>query len=333
MESNVLSWLLEVENPSVRCFTLKDILGRSESDPQVIESRRQIMLHGPVPRILEARSGPGFWGEADNFYTDKYTGTVWNLLLMAELGADGSDPRIQEAVEFLLSNSQEPVDGGFSYRRSAKLGGGLPSGVVPCLTGNMVYSLIRLGYLQDTRVQQSIRWITAYQRCDDGDSSAPKGGFYDRYEMCWGRHSCHMGVAKALKALAALPPDHRSEDVRLKIDELVEYFLRHHIHRKSHHLEEVARPGWLKPGFPLMYQTDIFELLDILTVLGVQDPRMDEALAVLRGKQRPDGTWKLENTFNGKMLVEIEKKGAPSKWLTLRALRILKALKPAETEV
>ena len=133
-----------------------------------------------------------------------------------------------------------------------------------------------------------------------------------------------MGVAKALKALTAIPPEKRSSATGKKIEEIVEYFLKHHIHKKSHNLSEISRPGWLKLGFPLMYQTDILELLEIFAELKVRDPRMRDALEIIKTKQMTDGTWKLENSNNGKMLVNIEKKGLPSKWITLKALKVLK---------
>ena len=81
--------------------------------------------------------------------------------------------------------------------------------MIPCLTGNMVFSLIRFGYLDDPRVQRGVDWITRYQRFDDGDGD-PQGWPYDKFEMCWGKHTCHMGVVKALKALAEIPADRRS---------------------------------------------------------------------------------------------------------------------------
>jgi len=157
-------------------------------------------------------------------------------------------------------------------------------------------------------------------------AESPRGVAYDRYEMCWGRHSCHMGVAKSLKGLAAIPAELRTKAIEHKIEELLEYFLAHHIYKKSHDLDQVARPGWLKLGFPLMYQTDILELLGIFSDLGRRDARLEEAVAIVQGKQGPDGKWKLENSFNGKMLVTIEKKGQPSKWITYKALKVLKAL-------
>ena len=82
-------------------------------------------------------------------------------MVLAELGADGTDPRVKAACEFILENSQERRLGGFSMHRVAKTGGGRASEVIPCLTGNMVWSLVRLGYLDDSRVRRDIDWIAS----------------------------------------------------------------------------------------------------------------------------------------------------------------------------
>lgn len=326
IDTSVREWLLEKENPSVRHYTLKNLLGRTETDREVKEAKKLIMKTGIVPSILEKQGEGGYFGKPERFYTDKYKGTVWTMMMLAELGADGNDPRIGKVKEFILENSQERNESGFSVRRSEKQGGGLASVVVPCLTGNMVWSLLRLGYFDDERVQKGVDWICKYQRADDGIDRAPSGPVYDRYEICWGKHSCHMGVVKSLKALAEIPEDKRSIKVKKKIEELAEYLLKHHIYKKSHDLSKVARPGWLKPGFPLMYQTDILEILEILTILDYHDSRMDEAIGILKSKQTPDGRWKLENSFNGKTIVDFEKKGAASKWITVKALKVLMSI-------
>ncbi len=133
-----------------------------------------------------------------------------------------------------------------------------------------------------------------------------------------------MGVVKSLKALAAIPPERRDRRTADKIAELTEFLLIHHIHKKSRDLASVAKPGWLRLGFPLMYQTDILEILGILTDLGCRDPRMGEAAEILRNKGKPHNRWILENSFNGKTGVTIEEKGKPSKWITLRALSVLR---------
>jgi hypothetical protein len=105
----------------------------------------------------------------------------------------------------------------------------------------------------------------------------------------------------------------------------------HHIFKRSHALEKISKPGWLKFGFPLMYQTDALEILDILTGLGIHDSRMDDAIGILLKKQDETGRWKMENVYE--LLVPIEEKGAASKWLTLRAMRVLRrygeSVKPA----
>ncbi len=141
-----------------------------------------------------------------------------------------------------------------------------------------------------------------------------------------------MGVAKALKALAAIPMDKRSKEVNVKIDELTEYFLKHHLFKKSHDPQTISRPGWLKLTFPLMYQTDVLELLSIFADLKIKDSRLDEAIEVIKNKQSADGTWKLENSFNGRMQVAIENKGSSSKWITLYALKTLKEFGSQEGE-
>jgi hypothetical protein len=325
LKAGQIAWLLEEDNPSVRYFTLIDLLEKSKEDPEVLKAKAEIMQKGVVPKILATQKEEGYWEEAEKFYTAKYKGTVWQILILAQLGADGKDSRIKRACEFLFKNSQNRESNGFSISVSAKtkFGGGRSSVVIPCLTGNLVYSLIRLGYLEDERVQKAIHWITTYQRFDDGIEERPKGP-YDRYPMCWGKHTCHMGAVKTLKALAEIPSAQRNEEVKKTISRGVEYLLRHHIYKKSHDLSKVAKPGWLRLGFPLMYQDDILEILGILTQLDYHDQRMQEAMDKLISKQDKEGKWKLENTFNGRFQTNIEQKGKPSKWITLNALKVLK---------
>jgi hypothetical protein len=73
-----------------------------------------------------------------------------------------------------------------------------------------------------------------------------------------------------------------------------------------------------------MWQTDVLEILGILTKLGYKDKRMQEAVDLVISKQGDHGRWKLEHTFNGRFQVDIEQKGKPSKWITLNALKVLK---------
>jgi hypothetical protein len=324
LNADPTSWLLEKNNPSVRYYTLLDILDKPQNDPEARDAKRRIMENGVVPKILGKQHDNGYWDDPVKFYRAKYKGTVWQLIILAELGADGSDKRVKKACEFILASSQDTGSGGFSYDVGKKQHGGLPSTVIPCLTGNMVWSLIRLGYLDDPRVQQGINWITTYQRFDDGIKSWEKGWEYERLKACFSKHSCFMGAAKALKALVEIPKKKRTKQVNHTIEQAVEYFLVHHIHKKSHDLKKVSKPGWLRFGFPLMYQTDVLELMGLLTKECVKDPRMEEGMAAVLKRQDQDGKWTLQSTFNGRFQTNIEQKGKPSKWLTLRALGMIK---------
>ena len=82
-----------------------------------------------------------------------------------------------------------------------------------------------------------------------------------------------------------------------------------------------------------MYQTDVLEILGILAKLGAAgDERAREARDLVAAKQDAEGRWKLQDTFNGRFVVDIETKGEPSRWITLRALRVLGARHQAETD-
>jgi len=97
-------------------------------------------------------------------------------------------------------------------------------------------------------------------------------------------------------------------------------------HWQSHDLARESKPGWRRFGFPLMYQTDVLEILSILAKLGRSgDERAREARDLVASKADAQGCWKLEHTFNGKYVVDIETKGEPSRWVTLRALQTLTA--------
>ena len=324
LKADPTEWLLERGNPSVRYYTLTEILEKPKNDPTVKEAKEDIMATGVVPDILAKQHDEGYWESPDGFYAAKYRGTVWQLLILAELNANGQNERIKKACEFILENSQDKASSGFSMHTSANAGGGRHSEVIPCLTGNMLWALMRLGYFEDPRVQRGLSWIVSYQRFDDGTKNALEGWPYDKFKICFGRHSCHMGVVKALKALAEIPAEKRTKEVNDTITNGAEYMLIHHIHKRSHNLSRVSKPGWLRFGFPLMYQTDALEILGILAKLGFRDGRMQEAMDVVTSKQDSQGRWKLENTFNDRFLENIEEKDRQSKWITLKALEVLK---------
>ena len=328
LKANPTQWLLEDDNPSVRYFTLLDILDKPQNDSQVIHTRQNIMKTGVVPKILAKQDSGGYWGVPENFYVrGKYKGTSWQLIILAELGADGNDERIKMACEFILEKSQDPESGAFSYISHKNGGRGDPERVLPCLTANMTWSLIKLGYLEDERVQKALQWLIRYQRFDDEPGKAPDEWPYKRWKQCWGERTCHSIIVKSLKTFAEIPKDKRTPEISDYIVKGAEHMLNHHIHKRNHPPVRGSFK-WLKFGFPLMWSIDALEVLEILTRLGYKDERMHESLEAMISKQDHEGRWILENTFNGRFQTNIERKGKPSKWITLNALRVLKRSYP-----
>jgi len=105
LNDDPIPWLLEPdpENPSVCYFALRELLARPEGAPEVQAARAAIMTTGPVPAILDAQYPDGYWVKPGGGYSPKYRGTVWQIIFLAELGADPSDERVRRGCEYLLS--------------------------------------------------------------------------------------------------------------------------------------------------------------------------------------------------------------------------------------
>jgi hypothetical protein len=322
-DQGIVDWLISSEDPTVRLAALRQLDEHSEDDPLVQGAIRDAMRTGPIPKILSKQEPGGYWGNAEDFYINsKYKGTVWNVILLAQLGADGNDVRVRSAAEFLLRWSQHE-SGGFGYRGSAD--GGTAEGLLPCLNGNLVWSMVRFGMKDDDRVRRSIEWITKYQRFDDNEGPAPKGWPYSR-ESCWGKHTCHMGAIKDLKAISAIPGDERSEEMDRVVSKGAEYLLNHRLYKRSHDPTVIAKTRWTQFGFPLFWDTDALEMLEVLADLGYHDERMDDAIELVLSKRRPDGKWRNERSYAGRVITTIERQGAPSQWVTLKAMVTLRKL-------
>jgi hypothetical protein len=324
LRSDTIEWLLEEDNPTVRYLTLRHLLKREEGDEEVEDAKRDIMRIGPVPKILAKQSSEGHWGRPEDFYMrSKYRGTIWNLIVLAELHADPGDERIRRACESVLKWSQDPIGGGFSTLGSADEGGRREM-EIPCLTANMAFCLVRLGMLDDPRVQKALQWIVRYQRFDLQPFASKEWPY--QYDHCWRKHTCRSSVAKALKALAEVPEERRTAEMRATIENAREFFLVQGVYKKGPGSKAIARREWLDLGFPLMWNTDLLELLNLLLSIGGEDARMHDAIDLVLSKRKKNGRWVQENRYPGRFLVVFEPNGAESKWVTLNALRMLDSL-------
>ena len=160
--TNILSRLLEMDtvNPGVRYFALQELVGLAVDSAECRAAQQQVMTSGPVPVILAHQHSGGYWVAPG--YWPKYTGTIWSLTFLAQLGADGRDPCIRQACEHLFSYATAE-HGGLSAD-------GRNSSLIHCLQGNLCAALIAFGYLGDERLGRALDWLA---RSITGDGIAP----------------------------------------------------------------------------------------------------------------------------------------------------------------
>jgi hypothetical protein len=312
-----IDWLLEAENPSVRYFTLTQLMGLDQDDESVIEAR-QLIADAPYTRTILADQFPdGHWGTPERYF-EKHTGTAWRWLLLHELGFDPYHPQMRKAARFLLDIAYYEREGGFTAR--------LGSNPVPCYGGWLLWGFYRCGLGDDERVQRSLQWVVDNMKYVDGDDTVP-----DPDNGCWGRHTCVRGVIPILRALTERPPAYRTQDTDRVLGEGVEFILKHRVYKRSTNPAKPMNAKLTQLTFPTFYWPDFVEVLLVLTHLGLKDKRMTDAITYLQKKRAKDGRWKLQRTYNERSkhdmfrtVVPLEPRSAPSKWVTLRALIALK---------
>lgn len=318
-----IDWLLERDNPSVRYFALRYLFGRDDDDKEVQSARRAIMRSEPVNAILDAQEAGGYWAQAGWGYAPKYRGTDWQILFLAELGADGRNRKVRRGCEYLLEHAQAN-HGGFSA-----MSGATPMGGVTCLNGNLIWALIALGYGADERVTRAVEWLAGAitgEGVERWYAIVAGPGFVCGANM---KKPCAWGAVKSLRALANLPERLRSARVKKATAMTAEFLFSRDLAKADYPFTERVSGEWFKFGFPLSYTSDVLEALLALSEAGYgKDQRLKNAIELVFSKRGADGRWAMKHSLNGKMWVDIEAKGTPSKWVTLRALRVLKAASP-----
>jgi hypothetical protein len=321
LRADVLDWLLDRRDPSVRFWTLQDLEDKDGDHPEVVEAQDEIMQSPPVDAILDAQHPEGHWESPDNMYLPKYTAGTHSLLILAELGA-WRTPAIERGIEHIFKFQR---DSGHFLTELPKSARGRASTVTDgcCLDANVLYYMVHFGYLGDPRVQRLLDFLVEDHSMEDAGWRCrafpidPAGVF---------PVNCYMGAAKVLRVFSTIPEGRRSQSVNEIIDREVENILENgiYLYRRAADGTRKEKAGWKRFGFPLFYQSDALEVLDTLTRLGVRDERMRDAVDLVSKAQQEDGRWLLKHTFNGKMWYDIDAKHQPSKWITLRALRVLR---------
>lgn len=333
IHGDALSWLLEPdpENPGVRLFALTGLLDLPASDAQVAEARRAVMASGPVPVILDAMAPEGYWGKPGAVYGDKYHGTLHQIVLLAMLGADGDDPRVRCAGDYVLAHYPSAY-GGFSMD-------GHVSTMIQCLQGNQCATLIDLGWWGDARLARAVEWLA---RSITGEGIAPleeksapvryyRSGNNGPGFLCIGNGGlpCGYGAVKAALALSKVPSGSRSAVIERAAQAAGDFLLEGDPLNAGYPTPGGKKPSrsWFQFGLPVGYVADVLQNLEALAALGRgADPRARQAAEWVLSKQDADGRWTMEYSYNGKTWCDIEQKGRPSKWVTLRAMRAIRGV-------
>lgn len=332
LNADPLPWLLGAETPDVRHLALRRLLDQPEDAPGVRQALAAAMRTEPIASILAAQQPEGFWVKPGPGYTPKYRGTIWQLTILDQLGADGADPQVQSACDYVLAHSQSRSGGFASWE-----GGGRPEAPPPpslaihCLNGNLLRALIDFGRLEDERVQRAIDW-QARAITGEGFGRYYRSGTSGPGFRCASNDQlpCAWGAIKGLRALASIPPERRAPHVERAIEQGAEFLLS----RDPAVADYPAGWGdtqpslaWFKLGFPLGYTADLLENLTALCELGyARDARLAGAVDWLLGRQDPSGRWANQSALSGKIWGDVDQPGQPSKWITLRACIVLKAV-------
>ncbi len=327
LNSDPLPWLLEPDNPPVRYFALTDLLDRPADDPKVKATRAAINSSFPVKNILDAMYPQGYWVNPGPGYSPKYRSTVWSVIFLDQLGADGNDPRVRTACEYVLEHTQAP-NGGFGCRGGFKVKRPPNNLVLHCLNGNLLRAMLDFGLGDDERVQRVIEWqarsITGDKFTEYYKSGTSGPGFACAVND---GEPCAWGAIKALRALARIPEDKRTPQVKKAIRVGMTFLLsRDPVKADYPSGDGRISSSWFKLGFPSGYVADVLQNLEVLAELGhAHDKRLKPAIEWLLSKQDAAGRWKNQYAYSGKLWVDFEPQGGMSKWVTLRACRVLKA--------
>jgi len=331
LRNDSLPWLLESENPGVRYLALRDLLDLPPDDKKLKSARKSSHKEGPIASILSNMEKEGYWVKPGPGYTTKYRSTVWAMILLAQLGASASeDKRVAQACNYLLDHMAE--GGQFTTTTS-----GAPSGTVDCLQGNLCWSLMEMG-CDDPRLKKAYEWMA---RTVTGDGVAPMEDKdapvrYYAYKCGPGfacgvnnKLPCAWGGVKVMLALSKLPANKRTPLIKKAVKQSVDFFFSIDPATAKYPTRDDSKPNraWWKFGFPVFYVTDLLQLAEAMVGLGYgKDKRLTSTLDIIREKQNEHGQWLMEYDYTGKTWIDFGRKKQPNKWVTWRALRVLKSL-------
>jgi len=296
MIDELISWLLDISNPSVRYWNLVDILDYPENSPEVMQARNAVTHSSMVKQLFVLQKPEGHWGEDESKpYTAK--GAVGVLSLLFMLGVP-PDERTAAGCDSFLRFAQNE-NGGISMVKTR------PSGIFPCTTGEHLPFLIYFGFGKDPRVRRAFDFLLESMSYENALSC----GRYHHQECFW-------GAIAALKGLQVLPKDMHTSKSQQVIARVANVLLHAPYEFDGEHKR------WLTFGVPRAW--DLLSALSVLALHGYgTEPVFIKLLKLILEKQDDQGRWicgSVSRTY------PLEKRNRPSKWVTLDVLRLLKTI-------
>jgi hypothetical protein len=303
MENQVIAWLLEGD-PAIRWQALRDLAGADQLT--IAAEQERISREGWGARLLALQEPSGRWG--GGLYSPKWTSTHYTLMLLRRMGLAPGHPGAIRGCRFILDHGLQH-DGGIDVHRTRKQS-------ETCVTG-MVLSMVAHFGLQDERIEKIVDYLLAEQMADGGwNCEAYRGATHSSVHTT-------ICVLEGLREYEKREPD-RAAEVRTAQEGGCEFLLVHRLFR-SHRTGEIFDLRMTRFSFPPRWHYDLLRALDYFQECSApRDGRMEEAIAILEKKRRADGRWPLQNRHAGRTYFDMEEPGGPSRWNTLRALRVLR---------
>lgn len=299
-ESEVLDWLLDGD-PSIAWQTERDLLKSPEN--RWAATRALVSTRGWGKQLLDVQGPNGRWSNA--LYSPKWTSTHYTLLELRRLGLDPTNEQARRGVQVLLDEAIW-IDGGVSYWKTHDL-------AEKCVNG-MLLSLAAYFGVDDGRVDGIARFLIE-GRLEDG------GWNCEDYRRPVEHSSFHTTIS-VLEGLLLWGRWRSTDEAADAVATAHEFMFGHHLYR-SHTTGEVISEDWTRFWFPPRWHYDVLRGLDYLRDADCRDPRMSDAIDLLRSTRRNDGKWAVGPSYSGKRHFRMESGRGGGRWNTLRALRVL----------